>query len=265
MKVFNISQSLRFKMNATSGGDQLKWYYNKMYIKADTHGYESISEALVSELLEYIDGVDFVDYCLCTINEDSNSYTGCYSYDICRSGNYTLISIYRLLQMYISDLDEVIYGLDGYELYNFICSEVSGITGLDMESYISKIILIDYLTFNSDRHLNNIFVLFSNLRGSYRYAPILDNGAALFSNVEVFPLGRNYNSMKSMVSCKPFFSDFDKQIELVDDVLRIRYDDFKSAINGEYVGFNHEYYKRALNVLDTRLRETYGEIWVKKC
>lgn len=264
MKEFVVDSSFRFKMNATSGGDQLKWYKDGYYIKADTNGYESISEALVSTLLSCISDIDFVDYSLCTIQESGVVYTGCYSRDICIGTNYRLISVYRLLQMYINDVDNRLHGMSGDLLYDFICSELSEITGLDMEYYINKILLIDYIIFNSDRHLSNIFVLYDADTDSFMYAPVLDNGAALFSNVNVFGLSMSYQCMRNQVSCKPFYPDFDRQLSFVDDNLYIRYDMFLNLVAGKYIGFHTEYYSRALNVLKTRLKETYGRVWIKK-
>lgn len=50
-----MSRNNRFSLSSTSRGNQIKWFSNNMYIKADTMGCEGIVEALVSELLKYID------------------------------------------------------------------------------------------------------------------------------------------------------------------------------------------------------------------
>ena len=89
--------SLKDSLASTSDGEQLKWFKDNMYIKADVKGYESIAEVLASEFQRYIKNSLFVDYTLCKIVEGNKVYTGCYS----EKWNTRLISGYRLLQLYI--------------------------------------------------------------------------------------------------------------------------------------------------------------------
>lgn len=60
MKVIRVSKKDRFQLSSTSKGNQTKWYKDDMYIKADTMGYESISEVLVSEFYRFVDDIEFL-------------------------------------------------------------------------------------------------------------------------------------------------------------------------------------------------------------
>lgn len=50
--------------SCTLGGIQVKFLEDGYVYKEDLLGYESISEALVSEFETYIKGINFVDYAL---------------------------------------------------------------------------------------------------------------------------------------------------------------------------------------------------------
>ena len=52
MERINLDSVIRVPANHTSKGDQPKWEVNGKWYKADHLGYESLSEVLVSRLLE---------------------------------------------------------------------------------------------------------------------------------------------------------------------------------------------------------------------
>lgn len=261
---FNVNLNNRLKLSATSDGEQQKWFYNNYFIKADNKGYESISEALVSEFLQYVKGIDFVDYSLCVIHEGNLDYTGCYSKNV-NTDDSRLVSFYRLLQAYIQDLDESLRNLDYIDKYWFVCEELSEITGLDIESYLSTVLTLDYIIFNTDRHLNNIFIQV-NLDGSFNPAPILDNGASLMSDLSRFPMSLTYKQCVDRFSTKPFSANPDEQLSLCNSCLKVDLDAFLFNIENKYVDFKYNEFERALKFLEFRLKETYGKLWMKtKC
>ena len=63
----------------TSKGNQMKWYQNGTWYKADGFGYESLAETVVSRLLRSSTIGDFVLYEPVNIRFRENEYRGCRS------------------------------------------------------------------------------------------------------------------------------------------------------------------------------------------
>lgn len=105
MRIVEVPEERRFLLSSTSKGNQIKWFYNNEYLKADSMGYEGLAEAFVSELESRIVNPDFsyVDYQMCIIREissdsgDSMDYTGCCSKNMLNDGEF-LLSVYRMLE-----------------------------------------------------------------------------------------------------------------------------------------------------------------------
>lgn len=261
--IIYVEESNRFDRTSTSKGNQIKWFKDNMFIKADSMGYERVSEALVSELLRYIEGIDFVDYFMCRIVEGDNSFEGCYSYN-CLKPDEEMMSLYRILQSYGFVLSNGKINTKNKNLFEFVCEKISNITGLDMYKYLSDLIKVDYITRNEGRHLNNICVIMK-ADGSFRYAPIFDNGLSLLSDTSDYPLNSSTRYLMKKVHSKPFSSKFDKQFMLTDlKPLVIDYKSFLSSLKNSYVDFEEIEYNRAKQVLLLSLSELGGSIWIQK-
>lgn len=261
--IIYVEESNRFDRMSTSKGNQVKWFKDNMYIKADSMGHEGVSEALVAELLRYVEGIDFVDYFMCRIVDGGNHFEGCYSYN-CLKPDEEMISFYRILQSYgfVSSSGKI--DTRGETLFEFVCDEISKITGLDMYKYLSDLIKVDYITRNEDRHLNNICVIMK-ADGSFRYAPIFNNGLSLLSDTSDYPLTSSTRYLMKKVHSKPFLSKFDKQFRLTDlKPLVIDYNSFLSSLEKSYVYFKEIEYNRAKQVLLLSLSELKGSVWIQK-
>lgn len=261
MKLFNLDVNNRFKYASTSDGEQLKWFKDNCFIKADTKGYESISEAFVSEFLKYVSDISFIDYKLCKIKEGKNEFFGCYSLNYCTS-DIRLMSLYRFLQTVDFDLDVKLQNLTGKDLLYYILDSVLEYASIDIESYLAKICIIDYITCNTDRHLNNIFLTYNTKKDYFDIAPILDNGAALMSSLH-FDLTKN--QLYNKLSCKPFYSNFEEQINLFNNYqIGIDFNSFLSSLDSLYVEFKENEFNRAKEILLERLEKTRYILWYQK-
>lgn len=79
-----------------------------------------------------------------------------------------------------------------------------------------------------------------------------------------FPIDLTYNQMLDRLTCKPFYTDFNKQISLVEnEILYIDYDNFLNNLENKCVEFKCEEFERAKMILINRLKETYGKLWIK--
>lgn len=250
-------------------GTQNKFIKGNYFYKKDTEDcYESISEVLVNELCLYIKNLPTVlDYFL--FNEEGVCYSKLYT-----SKTVSDISLYRLIERseYSHTLD-VVYEVPSAIYYNAIImatSELTDINGDCVRDYFEKIILLDYITRNTDRHLNNILLLYDSESGKYSFGPIMDNGRGLLSDTINFPMGMDIDRAYRMCSsrCKPFNENFDSQLSLIEGtLLYIDYKGFVSRINeilsdiDYYIPFKKRYFRRAVDFLLYSLKESEGKAW----
>lgn len=252
---------------AISKGNQPKFIKADRFYKVDAMGYESISEVLVSEFLRYCEDVEYIDYFL-----EQVEYRG-EVVDCCKSKIYTkegesFISLYRLLNSF-SEFDEAIKKYKGMDFVNYVVDRVKEITSLDIRDYLRKMMLIDAIILNEDRHLNNILFLEKN--GEYSLGPIFDNGLSLLSDVKDYPLHKKHVDFTRMVKSRPFSTSFKKQVRYFPNKpLVIDFDGFIQKLEeiqskiDDYIPFKKEEYNRAKKVLLQQLERTEGELWLRK-
>jgi hypothetical protein len=204
----------------SSKGNQLKWYNNGTWYKADYTGYEGFSEYVVSELLmrSTLDRDEFVVYETEKIQYEYVTYRGCKSHDFLPEG-WELITLERLFKtVRQQSLNKTIYLIDEYEnRLRFLVEEVEKITRLtNFGEYISKLMTIDAVVLNEDRHTHNIAVLLDN-KGYYHKCPIFDNGASLLADTMMdYPLGVPLEKLIDKAHPKTFSNDFDIQLDTVE-------------------------------------------------
>lgn len=256
----DVSRNSRFSLSSTSKGNQIKWFSNNMYIKADTMGCEGIVEALVSELLKYIDfQYGFIDYFPCSIKEGGNSYNGCYSYNYL-SNEESFVSIYRVLQLADKGVQIKLNKLSGLDLVNFVVETVRQITSIDMRDYLSFLINLDALILNEDRHFNNICLVKSG--DKFRLAPVFDNGLSLLSDIDDYPLNRSLRENIKKVKSKPFSTSFRKQLSYFDNrLLKIDIEGFAESVRANEDVFTTTESKRSRQVLLYQLEKYEGVLW----
>lgn len=263
MRVFNLdgNEGAICMLQSTSKGNQTKWYLDGFYIKEDSLGYESIAEATVSELLHYVRGIDFVDYNLCTIVYGGEKHYGCYSRDFLKSGE-NVRTFYKLLEMYGFRWSDVKH-CTGTDRYNYICDKLNSITGLDIQGYLTRVLALDYIVHNEDRHFNNLAVIECS-DGTYREAPIFDNGLSLLSDIRDYPMYDSVSKCLRKVKAKPFNVNFKKQFLYTNGTpLSIDIVGFLDALDISCVGFKENQFNRAVYVLKTLLKETEGLAWIR--
>lgn len=203
---------------SSSKGDQLKWFNNNVWYKADKNGYEGLSEYVISKLLKKtsLDKNEYVDYELESIKYKNQIFNGCKSNNFLND-NESIITLEKLYRnTYGTSLTNKLIEFDSYKnKTTYLVNEVEKITGLDnFGSYLYKILVIDALFLNEDRHLHNIAVI--KRKNSYDYCPIFDNGAALLSDINIdYPLKNNVIEYIKDVKAKTIGPDF---IEAYEDV-----------------------------------------------
>lgn len=206
----------------SSKGNQLKWESENTWYKADYTGYEGLAEYMISGLLVHstLDLEEYVMYETEEVQYKHNRYRACKSKNFLPKG-WKLVTLERLFQsIYGESLNKSVYSIEEHvDRIRFLVEQTVKITGLkEFGAYLSKLLTIDALFLNEDRHTHNIAVLLDHT-GKYHYCPVFDNGAALLSDTTMdYPLHGEVDELMGGVKAKTFCQDFDEQLDLAEQL-----------------------------------------------
>ena len=154
-----ISKEYIVKQQGTSEGTQIKYKKGDYWYKKDKSGCEGLVEYLVSNFLRYtnLNAEEYVVYEYGTINGEK----GCRSKKFLKS-NEELITLYRLyFNEYGRDLSQVINEMDEMEeRIDYVILFVEKSCGINIFEYLKKVLTVDMIILNEDRHLNNLALIF---------------------------------------------------------------------------------------------------------
>lgn len=186
--------------NTSDGWLRKKWIIadNKRFLMKGGSGVyrqEPFNEVIASALMRRL-GISHIPY---TLTFDSGK-----PYSLCENfitPDTELIPAWRVLQTRKQPNNRSLRD------HFFDCCEALGV--LDIKNALNKMLTVDYIISNEDRHWNN-FGLIRNAETLewLGLAPIYDSGTSLW-----------YNTLRvgSSVECKPFRKNHAEQIKLVDD------------------------------------------------
>lgn len=256
---------LRTAAHQSSKGNQLKWESDGVWYKADYTGYEGLAEYMVSGLLKHsnMNEEEYILYETEEIGYKKALYRGC------RSGNFLpdgwqFITLERLFQnLHGQSLYMSIFRIQGTkERARFLTEQVEQMTGLEnFGVYLSRLLTIDALFLNEDRHMHNIAVLRDGT-GGYHYCPVFDNGCALLSDTQMdYPMGEDIIDLILQVRSKTLCSDFMEQLETVETLygqsLKFSYDEHDIEILLEKEPYYPEEIKMRVRDILLQQRRTY--------
>lgn len=261
-----FDEELNMPDRKSSKGNQLKFQRNGIWYKADYLGYEGLAEYTISKLLKYsnLGDEEYVDYDLEKLTYNGQVYNGCKSTDF--AGKWQLITLERLfLQLYGRGLNSIVYSVsDHTERLKVMVDQVVRATGIeDFGRYMGKVLAVDAIFLNEDRHTHNIAVM-SDYNGNYKLSPIFDNGAGLLSDTRLeYPLGQDYMSLMGKVKPKTFCDSFSEQLEIAEKLyghtikFKYGYSEVCNIVN-EADQYSEEIRKRAIDVImETRRMYSY--------
>lgn len=220
-----FEQNIRTNDRQSSKGNQLKWENDDIWYKADYTGYEGLSEYMISHLLKQSTLVEneFVCYDLEKIKYKTTIYNGVKSNNFL-SNDWQIITLERLFNNFFGEsLYSALYRIpDHEERLRFLVQQVERMTGLpNFGIYMNKLLTIDALFLNEDRHTHNIAVLM-NGDGEYAYCPIFDNGAGLLADTTMdYPLAEDVYSLIDHVQSKTICNDFDEQLDISESLYKM--------------------------------------------
>lgn len=241
---------------------QLKWESDHKWYKADSVGYEGLSEYVVSHLLKQssLENWEYVLYSPIEIQYKKHIFSGCVSDHFLQEG-WQLITLERLFQNTFGvGLNKSIYSMsDHEERLKFIVAQTERITGLEnFGSYMCKLLTIDTFFLNEDRHTHNIAVLMDS-NGNYHYCPLFDHGASLLSDITLdYPLSESIYDLIHDAKPKTFTQDFDSQLDICEALLKKHINfhftkkDVYDILNNDTI-YTQEIKERVLNITYTQM------------
>lgn len=213
-----FEQDTRENDRQSSKGNQLKWENGGTWYKADYTGYEGLAEYVISHLLlkSTLDPGEYALYDLEQIGYKNIIYNGVKSADFVKD-DWQIITLERLFKNFFDDsLYKAVYRIVDYEeRLRFLVNQVERVTGLTKFGvYMNKLLTVDALFLNEDRHTHNIAVLM-NGEGEFTYCPIFDQGAGLLSDTTMdYPLGGDTVDYLQETKAKTFCDSFDDQLDI---------------------------------------------------
>lgn len=95
-------------------------------------------------------------------------------------------------------------------------ADYTGYEGLADRHYLSRLLTIDALFLNEDRHMHNVAVL-RDKTGAYHFSPVFDNGCALLSDTTMdYPMSEDIIDLIPEVHAKTLCRDFNEQLDAVE-------------------------------------------------
>lgn len=204
----------------SSKGAQLKFTSIEGYwIKVDTYGYEGLAEVLVSRFLANM-GVRSVLYVPCrVVMQHGKVAIGCYSENFIGSSNAEH-SLYSLLYAKDPLFERSWRGWSVSQKWEFCVQALGGLIPYnELLAYMTQLVIIDRITYNTDRHLGNILFIEDTIGERLYPAPVFDNGSALFSRtVDDFPMDYDLVKCRKRARARPFSTSFEKQANFFQQV-----------------------------------------------
>lgn len=223
MKTINLDKVNKESLdNHTSKGNQPKWHHEDCWYKADHLGYEALSEVLISSLVFKSNIEDYVIYEPIQIKYQDKELVGCYSKNFLNNDEQ-LIPLEKLHRSYFGyGLGEAISKISNVEeKIKYTVQFVQEKTGLsDFDTYLVRMLELDAIMLNEDRHSNNIAVIRNDTTGAFSLCPIFDNGCALLSDMTEYELSGDIYKQIERVEAKPFTHKIDDQIEALYNIYK---------------------------------------------
>ena len=249
VKDYKLSAEALVMTAGSSVGTQAKYYDRGYWYKADRTGAESTAEYLMSLVLSCSDIPDYVTYEKCTINGRAG----------CRSKSFlgpdeSFISFQRLYDMFEGgNLSERILPMKRVEdRIDFVKTFVLDYTDVDCSEYLSRILTLDMLSLNTDRHFHNLGIITNRKNSRSRPAPVFDNADVLLCNYTKFEPDEEIGELLNRVYAQPFSSSHEIQAKAAGLLLRLDYPKLEALLDKEPDS-------RALRVLRYQL-ERYREV-----
>lgn len=213
-------------------GNQEKWFHPDLqsFIKTafeydDMTWKDYLCEVIASKLGKQLN-LDVVPASFCKILHDGDIVPGSYTYNFLNDGE-EFISAYRIFVCLGSSIAELSKNMTVCDRIKWVLDRLNEFTGLDLSDYINRMIVIDFLVGNEDRHLNNFGVISNRDTGEFRMAPIFDNGLSLLEHDRRYlgaPLQFSLKKMDGKPFCKSLKRAYEESRQMFPEVPKVDLD-----------------------------------------
>ena len=232
-----ISNEYIITQEGTSEGTQIKYKKDGYWYKKDSRGHEGRAEYLVSRLLDFttLGKEEYIQYEEGMINDCS----GCRSRNFLEDGA-ELITFYRLYYNAMGkNLAQAIAAMDRMEdRIEYVIEFIRQSCGLDIRIYLRKILTLDMIVLNEDRHLNNLALVMRN--NNFYPAPIFDNGVSLLTANKSINRHLSIEENVKRVTARPFAGSHEKMVDYLGQGFDIDYEEVMKWIHTEPESFEKE-------------------------
>ena len=240
-----------------SKGNQIKWYKDGVWYKADFLGCEGLSEYICSCLLRASNVRGFVEYAPAYIKETDSGmdYFGCQSRDFGTiiTADVLLLQLPEKYNVWLNPTKS-----PATDLHVF-CQGVADVFGADILEDMKVMLQFDMIVGNEDRIMRNFGL---RKKGNhYGFSPLFDNGLSLLSDftspnrvasideIRYHPFGflrEKGNGLKEL-GITPIIIDMDKLAKETKNVPL----------------YSRDSVNNTLHILRQSLDETEGRLWAR--
>lgn len=214
--MLNLDSVAVVTTDSSSKGNQRKFYYNGYWIKLDSQNCsEGLAEDFVSKFCQCIVNFPFVLYSSSQYEYLDSVYTGCFSQNMYNRLDISFVSLRNLLRQWGVRQDIFFRSSDTAENISNVVELVRSRLGLNLLDYFRRLLMLDCLIINEDRHLMNLGVCYCKSDGKFYEAPCFDNGSSLFCVNWTY---RRRKSLEENIAfsrsvARPFSKFYDVQLE----------------------------------------------------
>lgn len=250
MENYTIDRAYAILASIDTMGSQTKFHKDGYWYKCDSLGMEGLAEEVTSMLLSCSNIKDYVTYERCTINGKK----GCRSRDFLNTHEQfiTFDTLYRnMTGRSLSDKMGELQNADAR--LHYLIDFIQKATELDATAYLYKNLALDMITRNPDRHFNNLGIILQ-ADGTFRFAPIFDNGQGLMMNFNITPPILEDEEKEERLCAATVSGSFEAQFVAIDKLyhgpkLMIDTDKLNVLLKGRYPTGNIavDYLKASIN------------------
>lgn len=211
-----LDETTKVVIDSSSKGNQRKFYNNGIWIKLDNDKCsEGLAEDFVSKLCACIYDFPYVQYESSQFEYRDEVYNGCYSRNMYNRQDIIFVSFRNLLKQ--CGIQQNIFFRDESVEVNIknVLELVYSRLGLNLLDYFRRLLMLDCLIINEDRHIMNIGVCYCKSDGKYYDTPCFDNGSSLFCTNWTYKkrktLEENIDFARSVA--RPFSKFYDKNLQ----------------------------------------------------
>lgn len=211
-----LDETTKVVIDSSSKGNQRKFYNNGIWIKLDNDKCsEGLAEDFVSKLCACIYDFPYVQYESSQFEYRDEVYNGCYSRNMYNRQDIIFVSFRNLLKQW--GIQQNIFFRDESVEVNIknVLELVYSRLELNLLDYFRRLLMLDCLIINEDRHIMNIGVCYCKSDGKYYDAPCFDNGSSLFCTNWTYKkrktLEENIDFARSVA--RPFSKFYDKNLQ----------------------------------------------------